>query len=1028
MPITITDLNPIIAPVDADILVLDDVSEGTTKHITFLNLKNSILSQAAFESNASELVTALNAYDDGTGSNGLKSTTLWYGNAYRAGDYFLNYTNFSNTPTIPSNLDNLVNSGGFVKLLPGTAAEAPRLAYMDNEDPSGGVTSGDPTPNYISTANVPEVTGSLYYTDDRVEAFLDANFASYYNAFSSTFDQGNVRDSLIGVTATVTDTNLDSGDYQGSILRISDPTIHNNYSVGQTVRVYGADLEGSVLSATNASLQTVRVGFATSATDTTNHQKDFAYRIAEFNYTTGQVAPAGVIRALTIATPSQLLNSVSNTYEAFNTDNFIRLTISGVTAGNGVLVYRRTPETNDQFILCAVLGPKEVSEGTFIDYYAFDWVPWSGRIEADNTYPTSVIHFPRIAPGTSKRGWVDMTIQSKAVTGNNMDLTLNDVVFISSDQQTVSLAHNDTSAITQAISTNSAIDRKSVVLNAKTYVSSQISLPNNFGLVGTPYITKITKLPWSGGEAGTSSAKMIKTDITTGATNVSLVGVDLEGNSINQFRFPDTTDDTRNYAVDFGVQADGPLIDKVRIRNVIGGGIYADRPIDLRVAASEVLNSGVDDRLAYSPIFAYGGQKTQITANKFENFGEGLDVSNTDKGIVSDNLLNNIGSGLVVYGSKFFISSQNVLIGPAGEFLPTPDTLNSEFDMLNIDLTAKYLATAPFDSDVHVYQENGLVYDLTQTDGTISNVSYKAYYVEKLPNGGEQFWTPANASTITFSPRSVVPSDGQFAFTIPYADIADIKERTGSNSYTTLTQNTVLWDNLAADITTIVAGGSLDSDLTAFLTQSVGGNSRADVTDNSVIEASDATAVTAYGLGGSTRAALPENQIYRIRRFLEEALLDDASLATPTLNSDVLARYVNLGNPNHQGIVYTASYEHEVSAGNVATVVVPSEANGYDPDFLNSSGYYHITVTGVLPYLSLGASVTLADHGSSVDGQRGTITNLVTSGSGAGSTTNISIRYLDGSNNPINISTLGASGQGSINIIDKFVLAQGRIL
>ena len=1023
MPITITDLNPIIAPVDADILVLDDVSEGTTKHITFLNLKNSILSQAAFDSNASELVTALNAYDDGTGSNGLKSTTLWYGNAYREGSYFLNYNNFSNKPTIPTNLDNLTNDGGFVKLLDATVDLPPRLAYVDN---SG---AGDPTINPISTNNVPESIGSLYYTDDRVEAFLDANFATYYNAFSSTFDQGNVRDSLIGITATVTDTNLDSGDYQGRILRISDSTIHNNYSVGQTVRVYGADLEGSVLSATNASLQTVRVGFATSATDTTNHQKDFAYRIAEFNYTTGQIAPAGVIRALTIATPTQLLNSVSNTYEAFNTDNFIRLTISGVTAGNGVLVYRRTPETSDQFILCAVLGPKEVSEGTFIDYYAFDWVPWSGRLEADNTYPTDVIHFPRIAPGTSKRGWVDMTIQAKTVTGNNMDLTLNDVVFISSDQQTVSLAHNDTSAITQAISTNSAIDRKSVVLNAKTYVSSLISLPNNFGLVGTPYITKITKLPWSGGEAGTSSAKMIKTQIATGATNVSLVGVDLEGSAINQFRFPDTTDDTRNYAVDFGVQPDGPLIDKVRVRNVIGGGIYADRPIDLRVAASEVLNSGVDDRLSYSPIFAYGGQKTQITANKFENFGAGLDVSNTDKGIVSDNLLNNIGSGLVVYGSKFFISSQNVLIGPAGEFLPTPDTLNSEFDMLNIDLTAKYLADAPFDSDVHVYQENGLIYDLTQTDGTISNVSYDAYYVEKLPNGGEQFWNPANASPITFSPRSVVPADGEFAFDIPYSVVADIKERTGSNSYTSLTQNTVLWNNVAADITVIVNGGSLDSDLSFFLTQSVGGNARADVTDNGVIEASDATAVTAYGLGTGTQYdALTANEVYRIRRFLEEALLDDASLATPTLNSNVLARYVNLGNPNHQGIVYTASYEHEVSAGNVATVVVPSEANGLDPDFLNSSGYYHITVTGVLPYLSMGAGVTLANHGSSVDGQRGTITNLVTSGSGAGSTTNISIRYLDGSNNPINISTLGASGQGSINIIDKFVLAQGRIL
>lgn len=1016
MPITITDLNPIIAPVDADILVLDDVSEGTTKHITFLNLKNSILSQAAFDSNASELVTALNAYDDGTGSNGLKSTTLWYNDAYRAGSYFLNYTNFSNTPTIPTNLDNLTNDGGFVKL--DVSLSPPRLVWYNN---AGG---GTPTPTYISTGNVPETTGALYYTDDRVETFLDANFAGYYNAFSSTFDQGNVRDSLIGVTATVTDTNLDSGDYQGQILRISDPNIHNNYSVGQTIRVYGADLEGSVIASTNASLQTVKVGFASSATDTTNHQKDFAYRIAEFNYTTGQVAPAGVIRALTIATPTQLINSVANVYEAFNTDNFIRLTISGVTAGNGVLVYRRTPETSDQFILCAVLGPKEVSEGAFIDYYSFDWVPWSGRLEADNTYPTDVIHFPRTAPGVSKRGWVDMTIQSKSVAGNNMDLTLNDVIFISSDQQTVSLAHNDTSSITQAISTNSAIDRKSVVLNAKTYVASQITLPNNFGLVGTPYITKITKLPWSGGEAGTSSAKMIKTQIATSATNVSLVGVDLEGNAINQFRFPDTTDDTRNYAVDFGVQPDGPLIDKVRIRNVIGGGIYADRPIDLRVAASEVLNSGVDDRLSYSPIFAYGGQKTQITANKFENFGAGLDVSNTDKGIVSDNLLNNIGSGLVVYGSKFFISSQNVLIGPAGEFLPTPDTLNSEFDLINLDLTAKYLAGAPYESDVFSYQENGLIYDLTQTDGTISNIEYKAYYVEKLPNGGEQFWTPANATPITFSPRSVVPADGQFAFTIPYANVADIKEQTGSNSYTSLTQNTVLWANVEADLDTVASSGSLDSDLTAFWTATVAGSARGDVTNNGSIQASDADAVASYAAGTNTDST----QVFRIKRYIEQVLLDDAALASPTLDSDVLTRYVNLGNANHQGIVWKASYEHEVSAGNVTSVVVPSEANGYDPDFLNSSGYYHITVTGVLPYLSLGASVTLANHGSSVDGQRGTITNLVTSGSGAGSTTNISIRYLDGSNNPINISTLGASGQGSINIIDKFVLAQGRIL
>ena len=64
---------------------------------------------------------------------------------------------------------------------------------------------------------------------------------------------------------------------------------------------------------------------------------------------------------------------------------------------------------------------------------------------------------------------------------------------------TVDMAHNDTSLIKGAVLANSTAGKKSVVLNAKTYNTSAITMPDSFGLVGTSYITKLKKLPWSGG-------------------------------------------------------------------------------------------------------------------------------------------------------------------------------------------------------------------------------------------------------------------------------------------------------------------------------------------------------------------------------------------------------------------------------------------------------------------------------------------------------------------------------------------------
>jgi hypothetical protein len=1026
MAISIYDLNPIQTPVDSDVLVLDDVSEGTTKHITFGNLRETLLSTEAFQNNAQDLVIAINGYDAGSGSNTLKSTTLWYDGAYRTGQYYLTYDNFLNKPTIPSNLDDLTNSTGFIKLAYSSEEQRDVLQYINN-------VGGGLTPTDVTTRNVPEndatdangkLVGPLYYTDDRVETFFDNNFATYYNQFTSTFDDGSVRDSLYGVSAEVFDTNLDGGDFQGEILKLTDADVFESFGPGQTIRIYGADLEDTLIEFTQASLSLSRIGFVPSVASALqeDHQVDFAYRIAEFDLSTGQIAPSGQAYPVTIATPPQLIDNVDNVYEAFNTDNFVRLNILGVREGNGVLVYRKTPSTNDAYRLVAVLGPKDVAQGQWIDYYNFDWVPWSGKNESDNGYPSDVIHFPYVAPLQPKRGWVDVNITEKSdVQAGAIYLTLSDVVFLSGDQNTVSIAHNDTQKIRQAIEFNKSIDRKSVVLNAKTYVSGQLDLPDEFGIIGAPYITKIAKLPWSGGESETSSTKMIKTSKSSGSKNISIVGVDFDGNALNQFMFTDSTDITRNYAIDLGINADGPLLDKVRIRNVVGGGIFTDRPIDLRVTNCEVLNSGTSDRNSYSPLYAYGGQKTTVTSNRFENFGDAVHTENTDKGIVSDNMLNAVGSGLIVYGSKFFISSQNVLIGPAGEFLPTPDTLNSEFDLVNIDLSAKYLAQGDYISDNMKYNEDGQIYDLTQTDGSISEIHYDTYYVEKLANGGEQFWTPTNATPIVIQARTLDRTSGEFGFTIPYASVKDIKDRSGSNSYSSLSENTVNWTALADDINTLADGGSLDPDLQSFLQAAVGGYVRADVNLSGTISETDVDLINDYALGDFSN--INDSTKFRIARYIEATLLDEAKSDNPTLDATVLSRYVKYGNPNHQGIIWVASYEHEASAGVPYEVTIPDDDNGLES---NASGYYHISVQGIKPYLSVGATVTINGHlGFSLNGVKGTLVRYATrppAVSSGVSTTTLTIKYSSA------VDSLGSSNTGTINIVDKFVLAQGRIL
>jgi len=973
-----SELVSITTPDISDVFALSDVSETESKKITFADLKTSIIDESTFDQ--ASLVSRLNSYNPTNAGNGLSATKLFVAGSADAGDpiadfyqdgsYFLTYANFSGTPTIPPDLTVAANN-----------TEAVGFLRYNNE--TLGIEWAGSSTVLMSTTNLPE-GNRLYYTTERGRQAVIDNFGEQFNIYNSTFDQGDVRDSVYGLGVTFIDTQVSGGQQQSKTIRItgdSNSTTRQQFSVGQVIRIYGG--QSSFESPTNSATFSLTVqGFTEteSAKKTGTVGNTFSYKIAEFNYETGEITPASAAQTRTIYVPTS--GGAANVPDQFNTSHFIRLSFASVPADRGVAVFRRIGSSGD-YKLTAVLGRKEIDAGSWIDYLSFDYTSWSGKNATDNTF-TNIVHFPLTSESVSRRGWVDKRIESIRQNTNSFDLTIDDFVFVNSPDGTgnysAQICHNDTAIIQTAISNNASAGKKSIVLNAKTYVSSQLSLPNNFGLVGTSYITKIKKLPWTGGESSALNGKFIYSQSATGATSLSIVGVDIDGEASNQFLWPDSTTINRNYLLDFGINCNSLLLDRVRITNAPAGGVYASSPIELKINTSEVTDSAVTDRYEYSPLIADSGSDTMIVGNRFQNYTDYVDVSVTNKGIVANNVINNCGSGLFVYGSVFFVSSPNVLMGPAQEFLPTPDILNSEYDLINIDLSEAKAAGDDYDSPGHVYQENGAPFDLSATDGSIIDITHRAFYIQKTAQGVEEIYgttTQAGSFQVTNPPtRYTILSLGS----------------------TTQSQ----WNTAAG---------------TSGVVYSVGDTFTA--------------AAAGAGNGTATSGGVDTIQIIDVPKTDAERKLGTFAFSIPVATVNAIKdasgahSYSTLKSANslHEGIGWASTFRNEVSCGSISgtpTWTVDS-VNGTDP-------IYSVTINNLL-YASIGKRVRFDGHTGWSNGgnvSTGTVHSITTNG--ATSVVDIKFKGAGGGTDNNNQVGLNVGNGGTLNIIDSFVMAQGRII
>lgn len=532
----------------------------------------------------------------------------------------------------------------------------------------------------------------------------------------------------------------------------------NGFFEGQKLRIFNASATADATPTTNLAISSVTLPVSNNF----NGSDTVQYRIHQFKFSDGAMSPSSPL--------STQITGID--FEEFSNENYIQLLLGRTSPEYGILIYRSV--NAGAYNLIDILGPKqlgsEISNISYLDYGGFNWVEHSKKDNSNkyNIYNslTGIEHFPAISNGDSKRGWINASIATinKTETSINNELvyiasiTLTDNYIFSQD---IGLTLNDTQKIQDEIDSRIEKGINELILNEREYNISQLSIPSNFTLSGKGRNTIINKLSWS-----TESDNFIITTIDETADTVSITDLTINGNQQNQWLKSEATG-KENYAVK--LIGDRNTIKNVHMNNIVGGGIYSPESTKGMINSCRIEESGMSDYWEFSPLIAESSNDMLITENVFREFTSALDISVSDTTLFSNNIVQNCGSGVIVFSSKFLVSSPNLLIGPNREFISGPDIYNSIYDSVNIVLDAD----ATFISDVYKYQENGENFDLSNGD-----LIAKLYKLRKVDNV-ESLQLPAieigSQSPLQIADDSSLDrATGEFRFLITESDVNEI--------------------------------------------------------------------------------------------------------------------------------------------------------------------------------------------------------------------------------------------------------------
>jgi hypothetical protein len=747
-------------------------------------------------------------------------------------------------------------------------------------------------------------------------------------------------------------------------VQLSDISKTQNFKPSQKVRIYNARPDAPYTAITTpAAPTTTKNGFPGST------NVNFSYRIAQFEFSSGKIS------ASSSASGSVSANSVN-----FNETNNIALSITRTNQNYGILVYRSiSGEINTgQFNLIAVLGPKDLQglTSTWIDYYNYDYTTWSNKNSRNEfTSNSGLIHFPLTHSTAAKLGWVDAEIAFVDTITNRITFTEN-LHF----GTTCIVSHNDTEVLQSLIDNRYSAGSKSLELSTKTYITAGLNVPDNFAIIGNGGKTTLRKLSWS--SFSDYGNKMIRN--LSGDDNLNLNDIIIDGNMQNQYLLNESIDIYSNYIVD--CKGDNPKFIGVKIRNPIGGGINAFEAEQFTFVNSKVLDGGLSDRYDYSPLNLNSASEILVTSNLFRNFPSAVDASIVTTGSIVGNIIKNCGTGLFTYGSTNLVTSPNILMGPANEFLPTPDILNSVYDSANIKLEKD----TNFNSDVYTYQENGELFDLTANRALITHRIDRLQKVDSIETLYGSEILIANTRPIQQTSGTDL-ANGEFRFSISAQNVNVLKE-TYSYSNLKLFNSNHVGIVYRSILTEYVPSGTIDSAVSPVINaisrsitaNTIGVNSTADV-----LNITDAS--TYFSLGDEVYYNVPAS---------------NTAVGGLTSNTIYYVSFVN-----STSVALSSTY-------NGANINL-TELRTTNPGEIHALNklIYTIRITNTTN-ISVGTKVRFLSHGGTPN-----LDNLIGTVISYNSTTGIcEITFQP----DINISSAGSGG--AITVENSFVLAKGTIL
>ena len=158
------------------------------------------------------------------------------------------------------------------------------------------------------------------------------------------------------------------------------------------------------------------------------------------------------------------------------------------------------------------------------------------------------------------------------------------------------------------------------------------------------------------------------------------------------------------------------LFKDMEIRNSGGGGLYARDSRRISIENSTIVDGGQTDRYnEFRPLDVQSSETVRINDTLFENYPGALDVSATTVVATGGNIIRNCGSGIDAYATGKITTQSNVILGPADEFIASPDIYDTDFDSINITIDT----TTDFFGPELLYIEDGEGKDLSSSKVSI---------------------------------------------------------------------------------------------------------------------------------------------------------------------------------------------------------------------------------------------------------------------------------------------------------------------